>query len=680
MLDKDLFSAYADHDDQEAFKALVDRHLPFIYGLARRRTRDQHLAEEVCQTTLCAFARAAKQQQDLLRIPAWLYRVTERQASLAMRSEHRRIAREQEAALREAIDRESSGMSEDLAEGLREALDKLSGQERSVLFLRYYDGHSAEEIGELYGIGSRAAQKRVERALGRLRTMVSRRGLALPSAMLGAQLLAANAMDVPSDFAARAAQEAMTQAALPAAPWWSSFGSAGWGLPVAGLTLCGLLAIPLVVSRDQFLSLVGMETRVPNNPANGPTPAGDPGPALGLSRTPANRLAIDDIEGIYQLGDSEREVALQRLIAYLNNQSDEAYLTDLFARWSALDAPRNAEAVAILLESATDEQQARQSLLGTLLRLPAKVWSLQDLESTLAWARAIPRASNAERPAFETCLELLAARHLDHAYQWMRQRSYHRDSAFAVFAKALDGANVANTLSWLWALPEDAEQALQGHETLTQATGRTKIGVWRSVLPVLYQRDSAAVCAWLVDLPESPQSTEAIATVVGQWAGEDPQAALTWSESLASAAERQSAQEAIAETWASNDPQQALRWAMTLTERERWPIAQDIFQTWSAQGHWGGVPDAPRAWLTDWSTKPEAASLFFIAAESVPLNKVLNWAEQLPANANRAAVMQQAFYRLGQSEPHQAIKALNGLKASALNAQKPPVGSAWAGS
>lgn len=111
------------------------------------------LAEDVCQSVLCNLAKAAKQRQLILSVPAWLYRVAQRQTAQTMRSEKRRLGREIEAVTLNTIDRNGQVMSEDIAMALREGLASLSSNEQTILFFRYYDGHSASMLwhcGYLY--------------------------------------------------------------------------------------------------------------------------------------------------------------------------------------------------------------------------------------------------------------------------------------------------------------------------------------------------------------------------------------------------------------------------------------------------------------------------------------------------------------------------------------------------
>ena len=57
--DLDLLQQYARNDSEEAFAALVQRHLDLVYSAALRQLRSPQLAEEVAQSVFADLARNA---------------------------------------------------------------------------------------------------------------------------------------------------------------------------------------------------------------------------------------------------------------------------------------------------------------------------------------------------------------------------------------------------------------------------------------------------------------------------------------------------------------------------------------------------------------------------------------------------------------------------------------------
>jgi DNA-directed RNA polymerase specialized sigma24 family protein len=50
MDDIELLREFAGRNSQEAFRLLVERHVDFVYSVARRQLRDAQLAQEVTQS------------------------------------------------------------------------------------------------------------------------------------------------------------------------------------------------------------------------------------------------------------------------------------------------------------------------------------------------------------------------------------------------------------------------------------------------------------------------------------------------------------------------------------------------------------------------------------------------------------------------------------------------------
>ena len=217
--DQVLLRAYARNRCEASFSELVHRHVDFVHSTALRILRNPSLAEEVTQRVFLALAQHSARLQDRASVTGWLHETARNLAINTVRSEERRRQREQQTA---AMDHQDTNTAEDLWEQLAPRLDRalaqLNATERDVLLWRYFERRTAEQIGERLGLSSEAAQKRVARALDRLRATLAERGLSAPTANLAALLSTHAVQSAPAGLAATAITVASAaSASFPAA-------------------------------------------------------------------------------------------------------------------------------------------------------------------------------------------------------------------------------------------------------------------------------------------------------------------------------------------------------------------------------------------------------------------------------------------------------------------------------
>jgi|SRR5579862_552931 len=199
--DWNLLRQYTQQHSQEAFATLVNRHLNLVYSTALRQVRSPFLAQEVGQSVFTDLARNAGTLKPDTVLTAWLYRVAYRTAIDVVRRESRRQAREQTAMEMSAVHTASSEWTA-IEPLLDEAMHVLDEGDRTAILLRYFDNKSLRDVGLALGISEDAAQKRVSRAVDRLRESFSKRGVAVGAGAL-AVIISANAVQAaPAGLAA----------------------------------------------------------------------------------------------------------------------------------------------------------------------------------------------------------------------------------------------------------------------------------------------------------------------------------------------------------------------------------------------------------------------------------------------------------------------------------------------
>ncbi|MCX6956281.1 MAG: sigma-70 family RNA polymerase sigma factor, partial [Verrucomicrobia bacterium] len=236
MNDPELLRQYVVHGSHDAFAELVTRHLPLVYTAARRQVRSPDLAHDVAQTVFLDLAAQAPKLRADSSLPAWLFVATRRTAIDLLRREASRVRREQ-AAMEVAVMKESPSPWRDIEPLLDEAIASLSAPDREALLARFFDRHSLAEISRRLNCSDDAAQKRVSRALDRLRAYFTKRGIVTASAALAADLASLAVQPAPIglnlSIAATAAQT------LPPA----LAGAAARGLALGGFQKAAVIAV-----------------------------------------------------------------------------------------------------------------------------------------------------------------------------------------------------------------------------------------------------------------------------------------------------------------------------------------------------------------------------------------------------------------------------------------------------
>ena len=191
--DMTLVREFAANQSEPAFAALVERHIALVHSAALRQVGDAHLAEEITQAVFIILARKAASLGSKTVLSAWLYRTTRYAAADALRARRRRQAREQEAHMQSILNQPDAEAWAQLAPLLDDALAELGETDRTALVLRFFENKTAREIAGNLRMEEAAAQKRVARALEKLRAIFVKRGVTLTATVI-AGAVAANAV------------------------------------------------------------------------------------------------------------------------------------------------------------------------------------------------------------------------------------------------------------------------------------------------------------------------------------------------------------------------------------------------------------------------------------------------------------------------------------------------------
>ena len=215
--DQELLRDYAERRSEPAFATIVHRYTDLVYSAALRMICDADAARDVTQSVFIALARNARQLTDRPSLAGWLHTTTRNLAAKSVRADAHRRGREQEAAvMNQLLSAEADASWETIAPLLDHALGELSESDREALLLRYFKNHDLRTIGALLGISDDAAQKRVSRAVEKLREFFSKRNITVGAGGLTV-VISANAVQSAPVGLAAAISAAATLAGINAA-------------------------------------------------------------------------------------------------------------------------------------------------------------------------------------------------------------------------------------------------------------------------------------------------------------------------------------------------------------------------------------------------------------------------------------------------------------------------------
>jgi RNA polymerase sigma factor (sigma-70 family) len=205
--DQQLLDDFAGRHDEAAFAALVSRHGPMVLRVCRRVLRHEQDAEDAFQATFLVLARNTGSIRKRDTVASWLHGVAYRTAMKAKRGSARR--RNHEAKLLTVPPRPTSPTWDDVQAVLDEEIQRLPASFRRAFVLCVLEGKSGPEAAAVLGCKEGTVKSRLNRARGRLRKCLARRGIELTSLLAGLSVAeSAPGAAVPAVLAAAAVRGA----------------------------------------------------------------------------------------------------------------------------------------------------------------------------------------------------------------------------------------------------------------------------------------------------------------------------------------------------------------------------------------------------------------------------------------------------------------------------------------
>src|SRR4051812_1761648 len=141
LSDQSLLQQYVSRGSEQAFAALVRRHMSLVFGAAMRKLGNRSLAEEITQTVFVLLARKAPFLCQRGNLSGWLHQSTLLECRHRLRGELRRRRREETA-----MEMQQSANDCPLAHEIDDALLELAEKDRQPLLLRFFETLSLRDV------------------------------------------------------------------------------------------------------------------------------------------------------------------------------------------------------------------------------------------------------------------------------------------------------------------------------------------------------------------------------------------------------------------------------------------------------------------------------------------------------------------------------------------------------
>ncbi len=615
--DDELLRLYSQEASAEAFAELVRRHLQPVYGGALRRVYGDHaLAEDVTQTVFADFARKAAGIPREMPVGGWLHRHTGFVASRLVDREKRRRHREEQAAAMNAIPTNTTSMETawtEVAPLLDEALDALPSGDRDALVLRFFEQKDFKTVGAALGLSDDSAQKRVARALDKLRAFLSRRGVVSTSGALASLLVVGGVGTAPRAAAAEISSQALAAAAvsgrglaaalagLSTAARWKAAGAclavvcgAAW----VGKAVLRAPAVPQVLTASKTAPLPEANTAAAP-PA--PAAATEPTAPSSVKPTTAALIAAATAEWTTNKGVAATARALALLI----------------------QIPAEEMPAALDLANAVNDQPVKSLLLTHLLSL----FSETQAPAALAWVEQHPQPNRVD-----------LTQGIFNAWA-----SHDPNATFKIASKTGSAQTLPVTQRMTATLfctmaRQDIHSAFARLESIHGLNDRSQ--ALRGILEtVRTDADREEIFRILSTLPNAEIRIQARRAAVEQWAGVDPAAAAAYVEKAEPAWERTRLMDSLGLTWMQDKPAVAAAWWKKHAPGPDTLVK--IINVWVQQD-----PNAAGLWLQEQPPGPASDSARMTFARQVSdldPESALRWAETVSDETMRESTIDTVY-------------------------------------
>ncbi len=192
MSDRQILERFVERRDELAFEALLYRHGAMVRNVCRQMLFDPHDVDDAVQAVFLVLVRKARTVRIDGSLGPWLYAVAGRVAARARANRRKRWARECQTGEMPETSYASTEDASEIPRVLHDELGRLPERLRSPLVLCYFEGMTHDLAARQLDCPVGTVRSRLARARSLLHRRITRRGITLSTAALGA-LLESNA-------------------------------------------------------------------------------------------------------------------------------------------------------------------------------------------------------------------------------------------------------------------------------------------------------------------------------------------------------------------------------------------------------------------------------------------------------------------------------------------------------
>jgi RNA polymerase sigma factor (sigma-70 family) len=188
MSDRQVLERFVERHDELAFEAILSRHGPMVRNVCRQILFDPHDVDDAVQAVFLVLVRKARFIRVDGSLGPWLYAVAGRVAARARADRRKRWARETAGLENAELAYYSTDDRFEIPHVIHDELGRLPERLRAPIVLCYLEGLTHDVAARQLDCPVGTVRSRLARARGLLHRRITRRGLTLSTAAMGAML------------------------------------------------------------------------------------------------------------------------------------------------------------------------------------------------------------------------------------------------------------------------------------------------------------------------------------------------------------------------------------------------------------------------------------------------------------------------------------------------------------